>query len=185
MATATPRAGITADEFLAMDLGEGRFELVRGEVVAMSPPPDYWHGSICGDAYFKLHGFGRETGHGHAATNDSAVRINESTVRGADVCYYSEARWPRARVGQESPPVPPDLVVEVVSPSDRPSDVLEKVAEYLRAGVLMVWVIHPQGRTLTIYRPDDITPTVLDDRDTVENLPELPGFRCPVAEFFA
>jgi Uma2 family endonuclease len=61
---------------------------------------------------------------------------------------------------------------------------LGKVQEYLDAGVLMVWVIHPVRRTLTIYRPDDPTPTILTESDILEDLPELPGFRCPVAEFF-
>lgn len=185
MATATTKAGITADEFLKMDLGEGRFELVRGEIVEMPPPPEPEHGYICLNSGSILREFGRATGHGYAASNDSAVRVGGGTVRGADVCYYSEARWPKSRLGQGHPQVPPDLVVEVVSPSDRPSDVLEKVAEYLRAGVLMVWVIHPRARTLTIYRPHNVPPTVLNDRDTLEDLPELPGFRCLVADLFA
>jgi Uma2 family endonuclease len=183
MATVT-KARITAEEFMNMDLGDGLFELVRGEIVKV-PPAEFWHGFICGNIGAILRDFGRRTGHGHVATNDSAVIINPDTVRGADVCYYSEARWPRAQVGQGPPPVPPDLVVEVYSPSNRPGEMLEKVSEYLRAGVPMVWTVHPERRNLTIYRGDDPTPLVLTETDVVENLPELPGFHCRVAEFFA
>lgn len=182
MATAT-KTRITAEEFLKMDLGEGIHELVRGEIITLSPP-EYWHGIVCLNAGSILRDFGRRTGHGHVGSNDSTVGISDITVRGADLCYYSEARWPRSRVGLERPPVPPDLVVEVLSPSDRPGKVFEKLADYLSAGVLMIWFIDPRRRTLAIYRLDDPTPTVLAEADHVEGLAELPGFRCQVAEFF-
>jgi Uma2 family endonuclease len=182
MATAT-KTRVTAEEFFKMDLGEGRFELVRGEIIALTPP-EYAHGYVCANFTAALHDFGRRTGHGHVASNDAAVAIDDETVRGGDVCYYSEARWPRAQVGKGRPPVVPDLVVEVYSPSDRPGKLQEKLAEYLEAGVPMVWVAYPKHRRLAIYRGDD-PPIVLSESDFVENLPELPGFRCQIAEFFA
>lgn len=46
-------------------------------------------------------------------------------------------------------------------------------------------MLHLGRRDLTVYRPDDPTPTVLDETAVIEDLPELPGFRCRVAEFFA
>ena len=70
---------LTADEFLAMDLGEGRHELVRGEIVEV-PPAQFEHGYICGLAYGLLQGFGRGTGHGFAATNDSAVVVSATFI---------------------------------------------------------------------------------------------------------
>jgi Uma2 family endonuclease len=76
------------------------------------------------------------------------------------------------------------LVAEVYSPGNRRAEILEKVTEYLKAGVLMVWVVHPNRRTVAIYRSDDPIPTILTQVDVLENLPELPGFCCPVAEFF-
>src|SRR5512135_1287360 len=98
MATAAKK--ITAAEFRAMDLGDGLHELVRGEIVELTPP-EYWHGYICLNIGAILREFGRRTGHGHVASNDSCVDVSDDTVRGADVAYYSEARWPRERVGQE------------------------------------------------------------------------------------
>ena len=124
-----------------MDLGEGVHELVRGEIVTMSPP-QMSHGIVCFTTANLLHDFGRRTGHGYVATNDSTVLIDDENVRGADVCYYSEARWPRARALQERPPVPPDLAVEVLSPSDRPGETRVKVGDYHRAGVV-VWGHRP------------------------------------------
>jgi len=180
----TTKAGITADEFMKMDLGEGLFELVRGEVVAY-PYSDYADGLVCGNVMAALYDFGRRAGHGYGVSNHSAVILGPDTVRGPDVAYYSQARWPRSRIDQHPVPVPPDLIVEVDSPGGRPAKTPERVAEYLAAGTLMVWVLHLGRRDLTVYRPDDPTPTVLDETAVIEDLPELPGFRCRVAEFFA
>lgn len=185
MAT-TGKALITADQFLQMDLGGGAFELVRGEVIEVTPPmPE--HGKVCMNIAFPLELFGRQTGFGYVLSNDSAVQTerNPDTVRGADLCFYSEKRWPKAEVGPSVPPLPPDLVVEVISPGDRPSEISRKVGEYLRAGVAMVWVAYPRRRALEVFRAgDDSGPATFSGSDTVEDLPELPGFRCRVAEFF-
>ncbi len=184
MATAT-KSRITVDEFLAMDLGEGQHELVRGEIVAMTPPPSPEHGYYCGNIYAGLREFGRRTGHGYAVTNDSAVRIGADTVRGPDVAYYNAQRLPREQLGTRRADVLPELVVEVLSPGNRPADVMLKVADYLRAGIASVWIADPGQRTVTIFRGDTVTPRVLGPDNTVDAIPELPGFACPVAEFFA
>ena len=190
MATATAtqpepatRPKITAEAFLGMDLGEGAFELVRGEVVELAPSENA-HGYVCGNVGALLLGFGRRTRHGHT-TNDSAVMIDDLTVRGADVSYYSKAQCPRALVGTGRPPVAPDLVVEVLSPGNKTGVMLTKIGEYLSAGVRMVWVIDPKRRTLTIYRPEEFAAVVLAEGDAVADLPELPGSGCEVAEFFS
>lgn len=185
MATAQAKRLISADEFMQMDLGEGLHELVRGEVMEV-PPPGQEHGVVGGNVTGILFIYGRQSGHGYVATGDSAVQTQRGpdTVRGADVCFYSYARLPRDRVTRGIPPVPPDLVVEVYSPSNRPGEMRSKVNEYLAAGVLMVWVIDPATRTLAIYRPDALHPTVLGEADELVDLPELPGFHCRVADFF-
>ncbi len=183
MATVTETKRITADEFMDMELGEGLHELVKGEIIDV-PPAGPMHGAVTLNAGAIFHHFGRRTGHGHAMGNDTIVVIDDSNVRGADVQYFSEARWPKSQVGDSPPPVPPDLVVEVRSPSDRLGDVLAKVADYLRAGVAIVLVLQPKPRTITIYR-DDADAVVVKESEAIENLPELPGFRCEVAEFFA
>src|SRR5262245_20441471 len=139
MATAAETRLLTAEEFMAADLGEGTHELVRGEVVEM-PPAMPEHGLICVNIIYLLESYGRQSGLGYALANDSAVvtERNPDTVRGADVCYYSHARWPRAQVAGKLPPVPPDLVVEVVSPGNRIAQIIKKVSEYLEIGVSLV-----------------------------------------------
>lgn len=184
MATAT-KTLYTAEEFMALDLGDGIFELVQGEVVEM-PVPMPEHGRVSFKSGFVLEVYGTQTGRGYVIGNDSAVVTERGpdTIRGADVAYYSSARWPREKLGPRLIPIAPDLVVEVSSPSNRPGEMLKKVNEYLRAGVGMVWVISPTKRTIAIYRPDDLPPIVLGESAILEDLPELPGFRCAVADFF-
>jgi Uma2 family endonuclease len=79
--------------------------------------------------------------------------------------------------------VPPDLAVEVLSPNDLAYEVDRKVAEYFSAGVRLIWIVNPETRSVTIYRPDG-TASKLNDRDTLEGEDVLPGFRCPVRDFF-
>jgi Uma2 family endonuclease len=184
MATVARPKLMTAEEFMAADLGEGTFELVRGEIAEV-PVPMPEHGRVCGNSFYVLESYGRQSGRGYGLTNDSAVLTERDpdTVRGADVSFYSHARWPRSQVGRTLPPVPPDVAVEVVSPSNRPGELHQKVGEYLDAGVLLVWVVYPMRRSVVVYRPGEV-PIVLNENDFLENLPELPGFRCPVSDLF-
>jgi Uma2 family endonuclease len=184
VATATQPKLMTAEEFMAADLGVGRFELVRGEVIEVPPPmPD--HGRVVSRVGFSLESFGRNSRYGYCLT-ESAVSTERGpdTVRGPDVSFYSHARWPEHQLGPGLPPIPPDLAVEVVSPGNRRGAILKKVSEYLQAGVSMVWVVYPKRRHVAVYRGDDDEPIVYREGDILEGFPELPGFRCPVADLF-
>ena len=186
MATATPTKLLTAEEFMAAEFGEGKFELVRGEIVDVTPPPMPQHGLVCANIAAILWTYSRESGHGFALSNDSAVvtERNPDSVRGPDVCFYSHARWPRSQVGNTLPPVPPDIAVEVVSPGNRLAEIQKKVSEYLGAGVSLVWVVYPEQRRVIVYRADADEPMTLGAEAVIENLAELPGFRCSISDFF-
>lgn len=75
------------------------------------------------------------------------------------------------------------MIAEVLSPHDMQEEVGERVEEYLDCGVKVVWVVSPLFRTVTIHRPG-ANPIALDARSTLAGAPELPGFECPVADFF-
>lgn len=179
----TTKTLLTADEYLAMP-SDGPSELVRGEVVEMSPPGAR-HGVVCGNVYFAVRTWARKTGLGVAFTNDSAVQteFEPDTVRGADVGYISRERLPHGvPVGKFDRS--PDLCVEVLSPSDRWPDVLAKVAEYLAAGVDEVWIVDPEGRWIERHRADT-TSQRYAETDELTDIPVLPGFTTTVGEFFA
>jgi len=106
------------------------------------------------------------------------------TVVVPDAAFISWDRLPDGVAPQRYSPVPPDLAVEVLSPNDRSSDITKKMVHYARAGVPLVWWVHPQRRTVTIYRHGQLA-AELGEGDEVDGEDVLPGFRLPVAEIFA
>jgi Uma2 family endonuclease len=121
---------------------------------------------------------------GYVLSNDTGVVLEESpgTVVGPDVAYcVEESKY--EEVESDWVDTPPVLTVEVVSPTDRMSEVNEKIAEYLKAGVKVVWLADPESKTLTVYRADR-GHAVLKIGDDLLGGDELPGFTCKVADFF-
>jgi Uma2 family endonuclease len=187
MATVSTKP-VTADEFFDFvhrPENAGRhFELERGEVIEL-PPPMKPHGFICGNVARILGNHAARGGDGYVCSNDTGLIVERDpdTVRGADLCYYvdNETLDNMPRKYSDSPP---RLVVEVRSPTDREKKILRRLAEYLRLGVPMVWLVDPEDRFMSVHQPAQI-PQVLDEADEVSGGEVLPGFTCRVSEFFA
>ena len=81
-------------------------------------------------------------------------------------------------------PIPPDLAVEVLSPTDRLADALSKASMYLQAGVPLVWIVDPRKRTATIFRQDEGPVTISED-GVLDGEEVLPGFTVPLATLLA
>ena len=182
MATAT--ALLTAQEYLLLsDIGQPT-ELVRGKVVTMNVPTPR-HGEICATISRLVGNFVAEAGLGRVVSNDSGVLTEHDpdTVRGADVAFYSYARVPRGPLPRGYLPVPPELVFEVRSPTDRWSEVHIKVGEYLNAGVAVVCVLDQQTRTAHLFEADQ-PPRALPEDEPLTFPGILGDFRAPVRQFF-
>jgi Uma2 family endonuclease len=161
----------------------GRCELVRGELVTLSPA-EFEHGAIAGRIHGYLFDFVARNGLGVVVAAETGFRIGHDpdTVRAPDVGFLCAARMPRERTRGYFPG-PPDLAVEVVSPDDRAGEVLAKVRDWLSAGCQTVWVVDPTSQTVSVYRgPRDTAMLTGDDELTDDKL--LPGFHLPVAEVF-
>jgi len=105
-------------------------------------------------------------------------------VRRAGVSFIRLDRYSLAQLSQEGyVSISPDLAVEVTSPNDLVTKLKEKLEEYLRAGVKLIWVIDPERRILQVYHPDG-TSIRLHEEDQVTGEDVIPGFACPVAAFF-
>lgn len=122
---------------------------------------------------------------GGILTGDSGFRLHAGpdSLVGIDVAYASaELIGKASRVGGylDGPPV---LAVEVLSPSDKHEEVVEKINEYLEAGVT-VWEVDPDFRRVSVHRPGQ-PPETFNVQQELSGEPELPGFRVPVAELFA
>ncbi len=181
---ATAEALMTAEEFGQRPDPGYPEELVQGRIVDM-PPPDRRHGYVCLKAGRLLGNWVNERDLGRVMSNDSAVitEHDPDTVRGADVVYYSYARLPKGPLSKGYGAEIPELVVEVRSAGDRWSQVLEKVAEYLKAGVLVVVVLDPEPRVAHVFGADE-EPRKLGSADELALPGLLEGFRLPVGRFF-
>ena len=179
--SAAPR--LTAEEFVAR-YADRRADLVQG-VVMEKPMPGSQHGKICFRVTLLLGQFVEQNDLGHVMINDTTIVVarDPDTARGADVLFIRYERLAKNAVTSGPLTVPPDLVVEVRSSSDRWTEILEKVAEYLNAGVTAVVVLDPPTASATIYRADERQRVVEADGELT--LPDLlPGFSVRVGKFF-
>ncbi|MHC4817264.1 MAG: Uma2 family endonuclease [Planctomycetota bacterium] len=172
----------TAEQLLrAGDIG--RCELIRGELKMMIPAGDE-HGRIIVTLTHAVagHVIPRQLGLLHGAETGFVLSRDPDTVRAPDLAF--------TRAERASPPargyVPgaPDLAVEVLSPDDRPGYVREKVAEWLEAGTLAVWIVDPRERTVTVHEPGQ-PPSVFAEAEMVPGGDLLPGLELAVGDLFA
>jgi Uma2 family endonuclease len=174
---------ITAEEYARLPDQGYPTELVRGEIVRMNLPRPR-HGQVCSKIVQIIGPFADQHDLGHVVCNDSGVitERDPDTVRGGDVWFISFAKIPRGPFPEGYIEVPPDVVFEVRSPSDRKGKLLAKVGEYLEAGVGVVCVLNPQTGTLHLYGEDKDEELQGDDELTIPD--HLPGLRVPVRRFF-
>jgi Uma2 family endonuclease len=178
---------MTAEEFWEWanrpENSNKRFELAAGEPVEM-PPPGEQHGALCSWIAHLLWTFVVRTGAGGVASNDTGLLVQREpdTVRGPDVMLFSES-LPLDALDRKFSSRVPSLVVEVLSPNDRWDQVNVRIGQYLRRGVPLVWVLHPETRTVTVYRPREIQ-QVRDETEEVSGEDVLPDLRFRVAELF-
>jgi Uma2 family endonuclease len=183
-ASAISPALLTAEQFAARPDPGYPEELVEGRIVAMSVPKPR-HGEICGNAVFILSAHARDRDLGRVLSNDAGVITlrGPDTVRGADVAFYSFARVPKGPLPDRYLDTAPDLIFEVLSPSDRWPNVLLKVAEYLNAGTIVVIVLDDERRMAHIFRADDSPRMVPADAEI--SVPDVLGeFSVRVGRFF-
>ena len=183
--SATLTKPMTADELLVMPDDGNRYELVGGELL-MAPPPGSEHGEVTMNLAAPLfqHVKKNRLGVVYAAETGFRLESDPDTVRAPDIAFVRQevidktGRITGYRVGA------PDLVAEVLSPSDTFGKVEAKVKQWLETGARMVWVVSPKLKTITVYRSlSDIV--TLTEKDTLDGGDVVPGFQINVADVFA
>jgi Uma2 family endonuclease len=189
MTPAVPTAApplMTAEEFVRLHGDESGVELVEGRVVRL-PMPGSEHGEVCARANYYLMRHAIEHGAGRVMSNDTFIRVgaNPDSYRGADVCFMSYARLPKDQPTPKGPlEQPPELVVEVRSPTDRLNPLMGKADEYLAAGVTVVILLDPNTESVAVCRAEEF-PQRFSNGDELTLPDVLPGFAVPVRKFFA
>ena len=174
---------VTADDLLMLEASGKSTELVRGKLIVREPPSTY-HGrvqatlNVIVGSHVRAHAlgalFGQDTGFKIASDPD--------TVRAPDLAFVDRTRVAQIpRRGYAA--LAPDLAAEILSPDDRPGEVLAKVGDWLAAGVRLVWVIDPDRRAASGYRADGSVATVSSDAD-MDGEAVLPGLSFPLSDLF-
>ena len=175
---------MTAEDLLRLD-GKGvRGELIRG-VLCETMPTGHEHGKIVFRLGAKLVNLVDSGKLGTVMGSDAGVWLERDpdTVREPDIAYFSAEKIPvNARVTGYAEVVP-DIVVEVVSPNDSRPEVNDKALMWLRYGVRLVWVVHPDTRTVDVHREGGAVRT-LTAAGTLDGGDVLPGFGCAIGDLF-
>src|SRR5262245_61280578 len=185
----------TPEDLLAMPGGKD-FELVNGRLVErhrtsrsveMEDHMGILSDLIAGRLFQRLANFCDEHPLGWALLPNSGgfqgFPGSPRLVRKPDVAFVSYGRFPDEQLPLGHAHLAPDLAAEVVSPNDTYEQVDEKIEEYLRAGVRLVWVISPQNHTVRVHRGNGSS-HCLRENDELDGEDVVPGFRCPVRDLF-
>lgn len=185
MATATtPQERLITGEQLARMPDPGPCELVAGRIVKTAPP-GFDHGEIEGNGAAMIRQYARANKLGRVAVGEVGIYVsrNPDTVRGVDIAFISNERYAQRDPTLAFLDVAPDLIVEVLSPSNRISEIIEKLREYFAVGVRLVWLVDPDVKRVYAYR--SLTDfRLFEAHDQLPGDDVLPGFSMPVAKFF-
>jgi Uma2 family endonuclease len=174
---------LTAEEFWQLPENDKRRELVRGEVIETMPP-----GATPGKIAIMLGRLlsiwaDRFPGSYVGAEASYILARDPDLLRAPDVSYVRADRITPGGVPEAFWTIPPDLAVEIVSPSETADDVRSKVRDFLAAGTPILWTVYPRPREVEVHTPDGLARTYSGD-DVIEHADVLPGFSCKVTELF-
>jgi len=177
---------VTAVEFLAHPAGARASELVRGAVHVMTPASGAY-GVVAGTIFAALNAFVERRQLGMCFPDNTGFQLPglDDTVRSPDVAFVRAERLPADGIGSGWMTVTPDLVVEILSPSETTSELEEKVRDYRTAGTRLFWIVDPLGRTVSIRGDAQSREHTAHEGEILDGADVLPGFVMPVEHLFA
>lgn len=151
-------------------------ELVGGHIVEWDVP-SWRHGLIETELASILRTFVRERHLGLVASGEvmSRLRGSRHNARGSDIEFRRRGRTPREDANAPATMAVPDMVVEIVSSSDRDDLVREKIHDWLSAGVRLLWYVDPETGNTTVYQGDRVTTVAAEE--LLDGGDVLPGFQ--------
>lgn len=172
-------AFMTAEELERLNLPNKRTELVRGRLIVREPA-GFRHGIVAANVGRRLHDFAEANHLGVVVAAETGFTLarNPDTVRAPDCGFVANARIPQP-IPKGYFPAGPDLAVEVLSPDDRPHEVLDKIADWLGSGTHIVWIIDPDKRVGRVYRADG-SELLLQEGDAFDGENVLPDLSLPL-----
>ena len=180
---AVPRL-LTADDLLRLSSQGVRGELIRG-VLSETMPAGQEHGEIVMRLGAKLLNHIQARRLGRLMGSDSGVWLERGpdTVREPDIAFITAEKSPLDERVTGYTEVAPDLVVEIASPGDSRRAINDKALMWLSFGTRLVWVVHPDTRTVDVHRANHPVVT-LSGAQALDGLDILPGFTYPLHNIF-
>jgi Uma2 family endonuclease len=179
------RQPVTAEQLVQISQDDThRYELIRGELIVMSPTGGR-HAKLAARLHTAISVFAEEHALGETYIAEPGFRLaqNPDTVLAPDVSLILSANLTPGRVTKAFIPGAPDLVVEVLAPSDTAAQTVVKVQTWLRHSAQLVWVVEPESETVTVYRADR-SAALLKSTDILDGEQILPGFAYPLERLF-
>lgn len=172
----------TAEELLAMG-SDAPFELIEGELREVSPSGGR-SSEIALNIIEVLRPFLRQSKLGYLTGEGAGyvLAAEPDTVFAPDIGFVHRKLLPHG-MPEGFIPFPPDLAVEVMSPSNRIPEMERKARHYISCGTRAVWIVRPDDQTVVIHetgRPS----LALGMNDVIDGGEVLPGFRMPVVDVF-
>ncbi len=179
----TSTALMTAEELSQLPDSPFRHELINGELITM-PLPGTPHGRITGRLIAPLSQFVWDNDLGEVYDHSGfQLTVSPDTVLGPDIAFISKQRLQETREVEPYWQGPPDLAVEVLSPSDRSGKVNKKISRWLESGAKEVWIVDRKHRKVMVYRSDS-DKTTFSGSDYLESQDLFPGFRLSLDRIF-
>jgi Uma2 family endonuclease len=170
----------TEEDLLRMPNDGPNYELVDGRIRG-APPGGGRHARVCVRLVVRLGAFVEDRHLGYVFGCRTGFRLPGGNVRVPDACFVALGHFPNEELPEGFGDEVPELAVEVLGPGDGARDILDKLGEYLDAGVQLVWVIDPKRRAAAVYKsPTNVRR--LGPEDSLDGEDALPGFRCRLAD---
>ncbi len=174
---------LTAEQLFESGIA-GRTELIEGKLIRMAPT-GYAHGIVEMKLSKKLGRFVEEHDLGQVMTGEVGIfiRRNPDTIRAADVIFISKKRFEQLK-SVTYLDVAPEIVVEIISPTDLLQEVTGKIDDYFSIGIDRVWIVDPIHGHATVFRSPTKAIRFADDEE-LEDQSILPGFKLKLSELFS
>jgi Uma2 family endonuclease len=170
--------GLTEAEFLDLcsEFPDCTLEYETDGTVLIMPPTDPETSAAVARVARRLGNWAELDGGGIVMGPDGGFFFPDGSRRSPDAAWFDAARWRASKTPQTRFPVfAPEFLIEVRSPGQRAAPLREKMREYIANGVQLGWLIDPQDRTVTIYRPNR-EPEVLTEPASVSGEGPVAGF---------
>ena len=156
----------------------------EGELIIMSPTGGET-GERNSEINYQLRRWTKQNKQGKCFDSSTCFQLPNGAERSGDSSWVQLERWESLSVEERQtfPPLAPDFVVELRSPSDRLKKLQDKMQEYINNGVRLGWLIDPQNKRVEIYRPGQAV-KVLDFPQSLSGEDVLPGFVLDLSEIF-